>query len=144
MQFTHTIDNVMSGEKTATRRIVKPTDIYIKHIDTGDIVAVLRNGRQIYTVGKCYSAQPGRGCKGVATIKILGIRREDVREISDADVIAEGFGVHADGRVNRGEFFRTWCQMHDFQTPSCAPSILRTRPAERYQAWVIEFELVTA
>lgn len=141
MQFSHTFQAVLDGRKTQTRRIVKPTDIYVKHVVTGEIVAVLRNGRQTYTVGKTYSVQPGRGKKSIGRIRITGIRQEDVREISDADVVAEGFRVSESPSVNRGEFLRTWCAMHDPGTPSCARHVLKTRPAERYQAWVLEFEL---
>ena len=79
-----------------------------------------------------------------ARIKITGIRREDVRQISHADVLAEGFDTFSD-------FFETWVKMHDkkalpdFEKAddlSMTDSFLATRPAHLYQAWVLDFELV--
>lgn len=152
MLFIHTLDKVLSGEKTQTRRIVKPGDeLFIDYIDP---TAVMRRGqsayRTIFEVGKDYAVQPGRGKKAVARIRLLSIRREDAREISDADVKAEGFKTASD-------FFITWVKMHDKSviTPIIPDyhtgeiiwqgvhDYLSTRPAERYDAWAIEFEVVT-
>lgn len=52
-------------------------------------------------------------------IEILCIRREDVRDISDADVIAEGFNF-------RSEFMDVW---ESFYKDQC------------YEAWVLEFKV---
>lgn len=77
-------------------------------------------------------------------IRITDIRKEDVRCISDDDVRAEGFN-------NRGAFFDLWLAMHDadaakiYSSHAIVPdarNYLWTRPAEHYQAWAIEFELV--
>lgn len=172
MIFQRTWKQVLTGEKTQTRRLYKSPFVY--------------------EIGKTYAVQPGRGkstlwwkildgvlCVNPAIewkptdtldgydyedmrrfdnratwrkhgyaegrIQITDRRREDVRHISDADVIAEGFN-------NRGAFFDVWLAMHDTSaakiysshaiTPD-ARNYLWTRPAERYQAWVLTFCLVT-
>jgi hypothetical protein len=78
-------------------------------------------------------------------IRILNIRREDVREISHNDAVAEGFST---GRV---AFWRTWCEFYD---PSIVPMLtksiydsntrgeLQARPDELYQAWAYTFEVL--
>lgn len=165
MIFQHA-DKVLSGEKTQTRRIVKPGDIGLirqvegyeikdggDHIyqslpvdvaNTATITAVNRNGRRLWYVGQSVAVQPGRGQKSVGRIEITGIRREDVRSISYEDAIAEGF-------KSRDEFIALWIAMHDKQLNINWPiltdatfkrSLLQGRPAERYQAWVLEFKLV--
>lgn len=167
MQFNHTFQAVLDGRKTQTRRLVKPGEyaansigLYISDINewvekygdlwdlknpyhTRDIGPHIASagGKRKWEIGSTYAIQPGRGKKSIGRIRITGIRQEDVREISDADVVAEGFRVSDNPSVNRGEFLRTWCAMHDPGTPSCARHVLKTRPAERYRAWVLEFEL---
>lgn len=135
-----------------------------------------------YKVGQTYAVQPGRGKRaiwwretadGIETtadsdiykhwawkalrnagfkelrIRITEIRLEDVRNISNADVRAEGFR-------SEGEFFMTWCRMHDKEQPlpvipayvtgaiewHGAHDELALRPDERYAAWAITFEVV--
>lgn len=78
-------------------------------------------------------------------IKVTGLRREDVRQISIQDVKREGM-------LNLYEFIFTWVQMHDKAVLKTneflldkygeAPSdYLMNRPSDRYDAWVIDFEL---
>lgn len=160
MIFQHTWSKVLDGSKTQTRRIALP------HADgTGEfdcemigypmgIMSVQRlkvgasSWRTIYQVGKTYAVQPGRTKPAAARIRITGIRREDVREISWEDTYAEGF-------KSRAMFFNTWLQMHDktvyevfrdYKFPygkiGSATELLESRPAERYQAWALTFELV--
>ena len=74
-------------------------------------------------------------------IRIRGVRQEDVRTISAADVAAEGFD-----RID--DFWEVWCGFHDPEVFPSLPSlnsesILATQPDERYLAWVLEFEVVT-
>lgn len=157
MIFQHTWQKVLSGEKTSTRRLVKPSSAAITH---GGIIHEVFDGSlkkhyPTYCVGKTYAVQPGRGQKSIARIRITGIRLEDVRNISDEDLRAEGFH-------DAFHFLWTWTKMHDkpawtanqktdfsdgdesgwMSHPVAWVSWLKgTRPAERYQAWVIEFEL---
>lgn len=90
-------------------------------------------------------------------IRITDIKREDVCTISAEDARAEGF-------ANFFEFMRVWCEMHDKPLYSAFPRIeesadnlvslrqqyledklwayAKERPAERYQAWKLTFEVV--
>lgn len=150
MQFNHTWQKVLSGEKTQTRRISLP------HADgTGEfdcemigypdgVMSVQRlkkhgdRWRTIYQIGKTYAVQPGRTAKGIARIRITGIRCEDVREINREDVEAEGF-------ASRYAFWSVWTKMHDpamVKGDYLYAMLMTERPAERYAAWALTFELV--
>lgn len=90
----------------------------------------------------------GQGYKE-ARIQITDIRKEDVRDISDEDVKAEGF-------ENFTAFMATWIDMHDitfkkvsqnqslWNVESVLRAFLKNRPDDRYQAWVLTFCLVTS
>lgn len=132
MIFAHTYQQVLDGTKTQTRRLVKPEDMAISDMpDSDGIWGVAYPPPTSSQYDRCYSVtrwhigqtravQPGRGQKAVARIRITAIRREDVRQISDEDVKAEGF-------ASRADFLRLWEQMH----------------GQHYDAWVLTFELVT-
>jgi len=160
MIFQHTHELVCAGTKTQTRRIQKPWQVLMRFDRSGELfVCDTRTGRPQWAVGKTYAVQPGRGKSAIGRIRITGIREQDVREISDADVRAEGFGCKVD-------FLKTWTQMHDMTAfgylmvdlmvgeyqrlgITVPPHVwaewenyLQNRPAERYQAWVLEFQLV--
>lgn len=165
MIFQHTWEKVLSGEKTQTRRIVKPGDAFTTPLSMGiigphrgrvvttlpnyarpprgfdNIYSVMNGKRTVYQVGKTYAVQSGRGQKAVARIRILSIKREDVREISDEDVKAEGF-------ESRVTFFKVWCDMHDSEVLKhpmewvMENAYLWLRPAECYEAWALTFEVV--
>lgn len=127
MIFSHTWEKVLSGEKTQTRRLKKPGQ-----------------KRSVYKVGQTYAVQPGRGKKAVARIRITDIWEEDVRRISEKDVLAEGF-------LERRDFLGVWCKMHDTKWADSYNTMdldefakaLLARPVDRYLAWVLEFQLVT-
>lgn len=151
MIFQHTIDKVLSGEKTQTRRIVKPGDVRVcvespfGGWQPVKITGIGKYNQSIirWEIGNTYALQRGRGVKAEGRIRITGIRREDVRDISEADVKAEGFASYE-------HFVQTWSYMHDAAACREADKLkgihicgaARTRPAERYQAWAITFELV--
>lgn len=135
MIFQHTIDKVLSGEKTQTRRPVKEgeyalnvwgtaigDDLRIGNKDDNITIGSVhhKNGKRKWLMYHDYAAQPGRTQKGVARIRIKHIRREPVESLSEADVIAEGF-------ANKFDFWETWKKMHKHTGMLC---------------WVIEFELV--
>ena len=106
----------MTGEKTQTRRIVNPYQTL-----TDGVLTSYR--RTKYAVGKDYAAQPGRGKKSVARIRITGIRSEPVGDITHADAVAEGF-------TSIVEFLLTWRSIHG-------------KHADLSQiVWVFTFELV--
>jgi len=73
-------------------------------------------------------------------IRITDIRQQDVRRISEADARAEGF-------VSSLEFLRVWCEMHDqaaIKLKGQPAEYLQVgdRPANLYQAWALNFEVV--
>lgn len=178
MIFAHTWKWIATGEKTQTRRLIKPEQQYagalphfIPYVYTGI-------SRKVYEIGKIYSVQPARTKPGIwwkaaqyadekpcihyahttwsdsalaapypATvwylaqhtpighadgkpdpekylrnegyqplhIRITNIRKEDVRNISPADAIAEGFRPD-NARVPVEavcKFLETWTKMHD-------------------------------
>ena len=151
------INKIVLGEKTQTRRPVKSTD-------------------PTWRVGKTYAVQPGRGQSGVwwnpqtkewlrfrseyhgavelLRIRILEIDSQDVRDISHADSIAEGFNTECDPK---GKFLEIWCGfydpimlvtplMKDGQMDSAADHkprhiSLSDRPLELYMGWVLKFEI---
>ena len=147
MIFQHTWEKVLSGKKTQTRRIMKSGSAMICR--EGEIQEAYNGflpiGRPAWVVGKTYAIQPERGQKAVARIQILSIRQEDVREISEEDVFAEGFFYDTPG------FLMTWTKMHDNPALNLLNKIdlrawvhdeLPKRPAERYQAWALTFRVV--
>lgn len=158
MIFQHTWEKVLSGEKTQTRRLVRPgqrlqevfydwQQMYVYADETNKRCVYGTYHDVLYP--KTYAVQPGRGQKAVARIRILSIKREDVRVISDEDVEAEGFKSISD-------FCITWVKMHDKSvTVPIIPdyntneiiwhgvrNYLLSRPAEYYDAWVLTFEVV--
>lgn len=168
MIFQHTIDKVLSGEKTQTRRIVKPGDVRVcVESPFGGWQPVKITGVGKYNqplirweVGKTYAVQGGRKHKASGRIRVTDLRLDDARKIVDADVLAEGFKTSAD-------FLATWCKMHDpkffFERDEFDPDMfvgvmpdgnpwlwtkdelmahLWLRPASRYACWALTFELV--
>lgn len=173
MIFQHTWQKVLSDEKTQTRRRWNdehadgewgPSGILVDagmcnglKIDEGELkrieVVFHDGGRVRWAVGKTYAVQPGRGLNSVGQIRVTAIRLEDVRRISAIDTLAEGFKTYAD-------FIKTWVSMHDKDAMKAYPDgtwtekpfgeqielwlkWIDTRPDTFYQAWVIEFELVS-
>ena len=162
MIFQHTWQQVVSGDKWQTRRLVAGNEVL-----RGDTVRVYADlplphsmtGRIKWQVGRTYAVQPGRGQKAVGRIRITDIREEDIRQISIFDVQKEGF----DSQI---AFLETWTRMHDPRMSfnqsddgmfryyanrrdkwvavdeTAFWTVLSARPAERYRAWVLSFEVV--
>ena len=141
MQFKPELaEKILTGEKWQTRRLVKPSDKLGSTLEIGD--TVYRNGRLHWRVGDTYAVQPGRGKPAIARIKILRIRREDVRDISFEDAIAEGFS-------NALNFLRVWCSFYapkgiDFIKMPVNEGVdyINDCPDPLYDAWVFDFCLV--
>jgi hypothetical protein len=117
-------DKILKGEKTQTRRLVKPGERLTNYPD-GRKVAVVGAlpdvSRHIkWVVDQTYAVQPGRGKAGLGRFRLLDIRQEQVKEISESDAIAEGFGSAA-------EFFETF------------ESINGKRALDK-EVWVLTFE----
>lgn len=82
---------ILQRLKTQTRRLQRAGD-RIERAPDGSIVAVYRQGRLLWRVGRTYALQPGRGQAAVGRIRLVAIRAQSkVGEITGADVRAEGF-----------------------------------------------------
>jgi len=134
MIFQHTHDWIFkvspaTGQpKTQTRRIVKPGQRLVQHIaeDGSDMAVIISSaGKRLHYVGQDIAVQPGRTMKGDGHVRILEIKQQDVRNITNDDARAEGF-YHA------LDFLITWCGMHDIavgfprQLPTQASEISRS------------------
>lgn len=80
-------EKALTGEKTMTRRLVKPGEYLIETV----VKMVVGPGARIkWRVGQSYAIQLGRTKAAIGRFTLLDIRRERVREISEQDAIAEG------------------------------------------------------
>ena len=162
-QTANAIDKILRREKTQTRRIVKGhapqyiegaiQAVYLSQgcppvYEVGRTYAVQpgRGKRSVWycalntTEGVDYHILTDgddaplyeAGAKQLR-IRILTIRRQDVREISEADARAEGYEY-------RSAFLRAWCQMH-CKKALTTEGTLQSRPAKFFQAWALTFEV---
>jgi hypothetical protein len=136
MIFAKTHEQVMSGTKTQTRRVVIGKG-YIAETDDGTlfrldntisrrilretqapIVAIYteKNGKRrlLYQVGNDYAIVPGRGKAQVGRFKLLSMRLELVQDITEGGVIKEGLRTvyDFDGH-NRGSLWATFGALWD-------------------------------
>lgn len=123
MIFQYTLEQVLSGEKTATSRLVKPGES-AEYIDNGRIEAVRLRGRDKYRIGKTYAVQPSRNEPAVARIRLLSIKRQRVSETSAEETKMEGFDC-------REAFFAQWRDIHG-------------KDKLNAEVWLLTFELVPA
>lgn len=121
MIFEYTLDQVIRGEKTQTRRMIGVDQHLIDEGATPHIETVGK--RVLYAVGKSYAVQPGRGKKSVARIELTGIRREAVDAISQAD-------AHAEGCASAEAFIAQWRSIHGAKT------------SIKNDVWVLTFKLI--
>ncbi len=84
---TPTIDMVLAGNKTQTRRPTKDS---------------------AWTVGGVYGVVPNKGAPPVALIKLLDLRQERVGDITDVDAQAEGVKDAATFKAEWAKFKRGW------------------------------------
>lgn len=141
MIFQHTWQQVLSGEKTQTRRLVESEDEEVRPVENNptwpNIFCVLRfsweypaRARKIYEVGKTYSVQPGRGQKSVGRIKLLAIRWERIQEITPADAKAEG--ITGIPRLVVGFYASLWDRIH---------LVKGEQWQDNPEVWVLTFEV---
>lgn len=95
MIFKHTLEQVLNGTKTQTRRPIKK-----KHGDTPP-----------WRPGRTYAVQPDYGKKAVARFEALSVKRERLGDITDADAKAEGFS-------DREIFLQEWFGRYSKDTPN--------------------------
>lgn len=166
MIFQHTHEWVLgvsphTGKpKTQTRRIVKAGQ-RLENVPRGEwgikCWCVLdARGRAVYGVGQKHAVQPGRTLKALGyTDPLRRIVMEDVRNISQADVEAEGFNLAID-------YLELWVKMHDptrqffwdggifhqwrgrsrkweVASLQSVMDCLNDRPAANYTAWVLDW-----
>lgn len=158
------LEKVLAGTKTQTRRLCKPGEYtFMKGCmdkSRGYVAAYSeichRNHKRRFVDGRTYAACPGRGKVQQCKIRIVRMWREDVRNIIDEDVKAEGF-------ENIWDFLVVWMQINDpagykqfqrmniavhggkpngVQSEGLAAAFMYQRPRELYTAWALMFELV--
>lgn len=104
-------EKVRKGEKTQTRRLIKPYERLVK-IEGGTLPIIRIEiekpnmpTRIKWETGRRYANQPGRGKLAISHFRVLDIWFEDVRGISEDDAKAEGF-------ESRLEFLGTWMEIN--------------------------------
>lgn len=115
---------VLRGDKTQTRRLVRP----------GEEACA-------YRAGGSYSVQPGRGRKAVGRIVVTHVERRRLGEITHEDAVAEGFAsVEA--------FARYWLDLHDASYRGALEHATDEEALERFhqrhgraEVWAIRFVL---
>jgi hypothetical protein len=84
--FQYTLDLVLQGQKTQTRRIVK-------------------NDKPPCRVGRPLAVQPGRGQAAVCHVEVIDVRKERLGDLSKKDAQAEGC-------KSRQAFIENWERIH--------------------------------
>lgn len=111
MIFKDTFNQVLSGNKTVTRRIVK----YGEFLNGP---AVQNNRYAIkWHVGREYAVQPGRMKKGLGKIKVTAIRKERLGDITGSDAARElGWDLTKQDELNEhtalAAFQELWDKIH--------------------------------
>lgn len=91
MMIFRQIAEIESGQKTQTRRVVKPNEWAEVDDQARDCILAVRTDDRIkHRVDKTYSMVPKRGAAGVGHIRITFIDRERLHNISEEDARAEG------------------------------------------------------
>lgn len=122
-------DLIMSGVKTQTRRPVK-YPVGDERIGTPMDEALPCR----YSVGKTYAVQPGRGKPSICRIKVLSVERQALRDITQADAIAEGFGGCHSEEFPTDLFFDYWCRLYQISNNEIYSGLKSSQ-----QVWRIEF-----
>jgi hypothetical protein len=106
------VEGLLSGRKTQSRRLVKDGEMLVPN-DTykeGNVFlksdVVVHKFRPKWRVNKDYSVQLGRGRKGLSfRVKIVGIRKERLLDISEEDAKREGY-------KNIWDFISAFCNLN--------------------------------
>lgn len=145
MIFQHTWEKVLTGEKTQTRRLVKPNELLFSEFSettpqresVGRVSIRMLAGHPLpefntkWEVGKTYAVQPARTLKAVTRIRITEIQREPLQVITPEDARREGIPDDAAYPVRR------YAALWDFINHQKG-----TRWADDPMVWVLSFELV--
>ena len=93
------IEQVLSGEKTQTRRVAKPGEAFVQFMEwdsrEGEYIegycVADETSRRKWVCGRTYAIQAKRGASGIGKrIKIKDIYCESLHDITEANAIAEG------------------------------------------------------
>jgi hypothetical protein len=84
------IEEIKSGRKTMTQRIVGEGETAELN-EAGEIIAVKdRHGRHKWRIGQLYAVVPKRGQSGIGRIRLLSIVQVSVRNMTAYDAWHEG------------------------------------------------------
>ena len=143
-------EQVLDGTKTQMRQLVKEGEravnlhgrIVPDYVWGNTIDAVYSsNGGKKWQVWHAYAIQPGRGKKAVGHIRVTGIRRERLQDISFNDMLCEGYPIALfsyTGNFNKNPVVDDW-----FMALWDSINIKRgTRWIDNPEVWCLSFELV--
>ena len=124
---------ILRGEKTQTRRIVKPGETWEPYDDVITASSyrlplphqMAPVNRVKWQVGSTYALQPGRGKSAVGRIRITDIHGENLTYIADEDAIEEG-------AADVAAYARVWDSINTRKG---------TRWADNPAVWVLAFEV---
>jgi hypothetical protein len=130
---------ILDGRKTQTRRLVTGNTKWDSPQKDRVVHVSYPTHWTKWEVGKDYAVCPGRGKKAVGRIRITGIRRERLKQISHNDAVAEGCKPLqlANGELGTRyvsavpPFMILWDSIHT------KPG---TRWADNPDVWVLDFE----
>lgn len=106
MSFFKTTDQIRSGTKTVTRRLGWK---------------FLKPGDRVMAVVKCQGLKKGEKIEKIRPLLIIGVKREPLYKIDDADVLREGFLDHIPNK-SRYLFIDMFCELN-----KCTPETIITR-----------------
>jgi hypothetical protein len=112
MIFQQTYQLILDNNKTATRRLVNPNDRLLdnpKRVET--------NGRTKWQVGRSYAIQPGRGQTAVGRIRMTGIHKQPLGQMTTEDAVAEGY-------PSLDDFQQAWLKIHNDFDPDLVVWVL--------------------
>lgn len=124
MIFVYTLQNVLAGKKTQTRRLAREGErLVVKPTPEGDVTVIETAAKRVmYQTGRTYAVQPGRGKKAVARMRITDLKCECVEDVTLQ-------GARAEGYPSRQAFLDVW---HDIYGKEADLSV---------KVWVISFKM---
>lgn len=138
---------ILKRETTETRRVVRENERLIVSKQPyyplpDEILMIDRNGyeRLKWQADRCYAVQPGRGKKAIAYIRLIGLAKQRLQDITSEEIEAEGlplasFGATSvPGQVARALQREAFVELWDSINPDHP---FQNNP----DVWVLGFEL---